>query len=112
QFADAFVMKGLSRAHENVIATVRGVQTKRRRHLGEIADDVIGLFLWGALIFLRRALDIDAVFVRPGKKKCLNSLLTLRPRNRIPHNHRVEMAEMRETVRVIDWGCNVEGHSS
>src|SRR5437660_1502885 len=96
EFAHALVMKRLGRAHENVIAAVLGIETKRRRHLFEVANDVIGLLLRCAVVPCGRARDVYAMLVSAGKEERLNSLLTLAARNRVSHDHRIEMAEMRE----------------
>src|SRR5881396_4154632 len=104
EFTHSFVMKRLSRAHEDVVTAMLCVQTKRGCHLLEIADDIIGLFLWRAIVALRGALDVNRVLVGAGKKKRLNTPLSLLTRNRVRYDHRVEMAEMREAVGVID-GC-------
>src|SRR5438477_10469799 len=102
-------MKWISRAHEDVIAAVGGIQPKRIGHLLEIADDVIGLLLRRAIVLLRRALDIDAVLVGAGEKKRFDSLLTFRTRNRVRYDHRIEMAEVRQAVSVVDGRGDVEG---
>src|SRR3989442_5729231 len=104
EFTHSFVMKRLSRAHEDVIATMLCVQTKRGGHLLEIADDVIGLFFGSAIMALGGALDVYPVLVGAGKKKCLNALLSLLTRNRVRYDHRIEMAQVRDAVGVID-GC-------
>src|SRR2546423_4241758 len=101
-------MKWISSAHEDVMAAMGCIQPKRVCHLLEIADDVIGLFLRSAIVLLRGALNIDAVFVGAGEKKCFDSLLAFRARNRIRHDHRIEMAEVRKAVGVVDGGCNVK----
>ena len=101
-------MKRVSRAHEDVITAIRCVQTERGGHLSEIADYVVGLFFGSAIVSLRRALDIDAVFVCASEKEGLNSLLPLRPRDRVGDNHRIEVTEMRQAVGVIDWSRDVE----
>src|SRR2546430_8916287 len=49
------VMKRLRRAHEDVVTTVFSIEPKRRRHLFEIADHIIGLFFRRAIIALRCA---------------------------------------------------------
>src|SRR5436309_273263 len=95
ELTHSFVMKRLRRAHENVITTMFSIETKRGCHLLEIADDIIGLFLWRAIVALRGALDVNPVFVGAGKKKRLNTLLSLLTGNRVRYDHRVEMAEMR-----------------
>src|SRR2546423_1685797 len=115
KMTDAF---GLDTAHggydifmrttENVIAAMRRIQPKRVCHLLEIANDVIGLFLRSAIVPLRGALNIDAVFVRAGEKKRLDSLLAFRARSCIRHDHRIEMAEMGKAVGVVDGGCDVK----
>src|SRR5207245_7867493 len=63
----------------------------------EIADDIIGLFLWRAIVALRGALDVNPVFVGAGKKKRLNTLLSLLTGNRVRYDHRVEMADRKST---------------
>src|SRR6185436_1412938 len=96
KLTDAFGVKGLSRAHENIEAAVRRVETKRRGHFGEVVDDVVGLFLGSASLALGGAFDVDAVFVGAGEKKCLDSLLSSLSRDRVRHDHRVEMTEVRQ----------------
>src|SRR5437588_2120863 len=102
-------MERLSRAHENVIAAMRGVEPKGRTHLLEITDDVIGLLFGRAMVFLGGTLDVDTVLVGAGEKESLNSLLPFLPRDCVGHDHRVQMTEMRETVCVVDRGRDVEG---
>src|SRR5437667_12872320 len=102
-------MKRLGRAHEDVVATVRGIKAESRGHLLEIADHVIRLFLRSAVVQLRCAFNVDAVFVGPGEKESLDSLLSLMTRDRVSHNHRVQVAQMRETVGVVDGRGDVEG---
>jgi hypothetical protein len=63
-------------AHEDVEATVRGVEAEGRGHSLEITNDVISLFFWGPIISLGGALDIDAMLIRSRKKKRFNSLLS------------------------------------
>ena len=75
KLAGTFIVKRTRRAHEDVIAAMRGIEAELCRHLREIADYVIGLFLRGAIVPLRGALDIDAVFVSTRQEKCFNSLL-------------------------------------
>src|SRR5437588_8426647 len=82
ELTDSFAMKRLRRTHEDVITAVFGIEPKRRRHLLEIADDIIGLFFRRAIVALRGALDVDPVLVGTGKKEPLNSLLSLLTRNR------------------------------
>ena len=101
-------MKRLGGAHEDVVAAVFGIQTKLARHLLEIADDVIGLFFRRASGFLCRALDVDAVFVSAGQEISFDAMLTFSARDRVGHDHRVEMTEVRKTVGVIDWCSDVE----
>src|SRR5437588_8923587 len=102
-------MKRLRRTHEDVITAVFGIEPKRRRHLLEIADDIIGLFFWRAIVALRGALDVDPVLVGAGKKERLNSLLPLLTRNCVRYDHRVEMAQVRQAVGIIDRCSYVEG---
>src|SRR5437879_5584366 len=106
------VMKRLRRAHEDVVTAVFSIEPKRRRHLLEIADNIIGLFFRRAIIALRCALDIYAMLIGTGKKERLNSLLSLLTRNRVRYDHRVEMAEMRQAVGVIDRCGDVESFHS
>src|SRR6185312_14257684 len=109
QLAHGLVMKRLGRAHEDVITTMRRVETERGGHLLEIIDDKIGLFLRRSLVSFGGSFDVDAVFVSAGEKECVDALLPLLTRDRVSHQHRVEMTEVRQTVRVID-GCGyVEG---
>ena len=89
---------------------MRGIQSKRGGHLREIANDIVSLFLRRAIVLLRGALDVDAVFVCAGDKESLDALLPFRSRNRIRHDHRVQMSEVRQAVGVIDGGGDVEGH--
>src|SRR5947207_11805533 len=96
-------MKRVSRAHEDVITAMLRVQTKRGCHLLEIADNIIGLFFRRTIIALRCALDIYAMLIGTGKKERLNSLLSLLTRNCVRYDHRVEMAQVRQAVGVIDW---------
>src|SRR5438874_10295855 len=110
QLANAFVVKRIRRAHEDVIAAMRGIQTKRRRHPCEIADDVVGLFFRRPIIFLSSTFDVDAVLICAGEKESLDALLPFRSRNRVRHNHRVQVPEVRQTVGVVDGGGDVEGH--
>ena len=102
-------MERLSRAHENVIAAMCRVEPKGRSHLLEIINDVVSLFFWRAIVSLRGALDVDAMLVGAGEKESLNSLLPFMPRDRVGHDHGVQMAEMRKAVRVVDGRRNVEG---
>src|SRR6185369_9981777 len=108
EFADALVMKGKGGAHEDVVTTVRSVETKLTRHLGEIADDVIGLFLRCSARLLSGALDVNSVFVRAGQEISLDASLSFRTCDRVSHDHRVEVTEMRQAVGVIDWCSDVE----
>ncbi len=101
-------MKRLRRAHEDVVTTVFSVEPKRGSHLLEIADNVISLFFRRAIITLRCALDVDPVLIGAGKKKRLNSLLSLLTRNRVRDDHRVQMTEVRQAVGVVDRRRDVE----
>src|SRR5689334_4637435 len=58
ELAHALVMKRLGGAHEDVVAAVGRVECKLVRHLFEITDNVIGLFLRRASGFLRGAFDV------------------------------------------------------
>src|SRR5882724_1693888 len=109
QFTDALGMKWLGGAHEDVIAAVRRIQAEGCGHLLEIADDVIGLFLRSAIVEFGRALNVYAVFVGAGQKKGFDALLSLTPRDQVSDNHRVQVAQMREAVGVIDGRGDVEG---
>src|SRR2546422_328407 len=86
ELTHAFVMKRLRGAHEDVVTTVFSIETKRRGHLLEIADDVIGLFFGSAIMALGGALDVNPVLVGAGKKKRLNTLLSLLTRNRVRYD--------------------------
>src|SRR5437762_13612872 len=77
EFTHSFIMKRLRRAHENVVTTVFSIETKRGCHLLEIADDIIGLLLWRAIVALRGGRDGNPVFVGPGENKRRNTLLSL-----------------------------------
>src|SRR5260370_1432955 len=101
-------MKRLSRTHENIVTAMRGVETKGRRHLLEIVNDIISLFFGRAMVPLRGAFDVDAVLVRSREKESLDPLLPLPAGNRIRHDHRVEMTKMRETVGVVDGRADGE----
>jgi len=91
KFTDALVMKGLSGAHEDVETAVRRVQAESRGHLCEVVDDKVRLFLRRAVVALGGPLDIDSVFVGAGEEKRFDSLLPLLARDRVRHNHRVQM---------------------
>src|SRR6185503_3241568 len=108
EFAHTLIMKGLGGAHEDVVAAVCGIETKLARHLREITDDVISLLLRRASGFLRGAFDVDTVFVGTGQEVGLDTALALRTRDRVGHDHGVEMTEMRKTVGVVDWCSDVE----
>src|SRR6266568_1473678 len=111
EFADPFVVKSLSRAHEDVVTTMPGIQPKSSGHLLEITDHVVGLLLRGAVVTRGGALDIYSVLVSAGKKEGFDSLLAFGARDRVRHDHRVQMTEMRQAVGVIN-GCGyVESHS-
>ena len=110
KLAGAFIVKRIRRPHEDVIAAMRSIQPKRRRHLREIADDVVGLFFRRPIIFLSSTFDVDAVLICAGEKESLDALLPFRSRNRVRHNHRVQVPEVRQTVGVVDGGGDVEGH--
>ncbi len=84
------------------------VQTEGRSHLLVIADNIIGLFLRRTIVAFGRALDIYAVLVGAGEKECINSLLSFVARDRVSHNHRVQVTKMRKAVGVIDWRGDVE----
>src|SRR4029078_11875478 len=66
ELPDTLVVKRLTRAHEDVVTAVCGVETKLGRHLLVVADDVIHLFLRRAAALRGGALDVDAVFVSSG----------------------------------------------
>src|SRR2546429_7572167 len=68
ELTHSLVVKCFRRAHENVIATVSSIEPKRRRHLLEIAANIIGLFFRRAICTLGRPLDIYAMFIGAGKK--------------------------------------------
>src|SRR5882724_10560545 len=102
ELADPFVMKRLAGAHQDIVATVLGVETKRGRHLFEVVDYIVSLLLWRAVISLRRALNIYSVLVSSGEKEGLDSLLSFAARDRVGHNHGIEVADMRQAVGVID----------
>ncbi len=102
-------MEWISRAHEDVVTAVFSIETEGCGHLLVIADDVVRLFLRSALVEFRGTLNVDAVFVGAGEKERLDSLLPLMTRDRISHNHRVQVTQMREAVGVIDWCGDVEG---
>src|SRR6185436_18599389 len=108
ELADAFVMKRLGGAHEDIVATVRSVEGKLTRHLVVITNDVVGLLFRCTAGFLRSAFDVDAVFVGAGQEVSLDAALSLRPRDRVSHDHRVEMTEMRQAVGVVNWCSDVE----
>src|SRR5438128_3087491 len=110
QFADTLAVKRLGRAHEDVITAMLCVESKGGSHFFEIADHVVRLLFWRAIIFVGSTLDIDPVLVRAREKKSFNSLLTFRARNRIRHDHRIEMTKMRQTVGVVDGRGDVESH--
>jgi hypothetical protein len=90
---------------------VRRVEAKCRGHLLEISDYVVSLFLRGAVIFLRGAFDIDAMLIGSGQEKSFDSLLSFLTGNRVRHDHRVEMPEVRQAVGVINRCGDVEGHA-
>src|SRR6185436_11534039 len=102
QLACTFVVKRVGGAHEDIETTVPGVEAKGGGHALEITNDVVSLFFGSAIISLGGALDIDAMLIRSGKKERFNSLLSFLTSDRIRHNHRVEMPEVWQAVRVID----------
>ena len=104
-------MKRVSRPHEDVEATMRRVEAKRRSHSLEVANHVVGLFFRRAVISLGSALDIDAMLVRAGKKEGFDSFLSFLTGDRVGHNHRVEMPEVWQAVGVINRSGDVESHS-
>ena len=102
-------MKRFGGAHENVVAAVFGVEAKLRSHALEIIDHVISLLLRRSAAAFGSALDVYTMFISAGKEIGFDSLLSLVTRNRVGHDHRVEMTEVRQAVRVIDGGGDVEG---
>jgi hypothetical protein len=66
EFTDALIVERFAGAHEYVVATMFGVETKLASHLFEIADYIIRLFLWRATVSLRGALNVYAVLVCAG----------------------------------------------
>src|SRR6185369_15506144 len=108
ELAHALVMKRLGGAHEDIVAAVCGVEAKLARHLLVITDNVIGLLLRRASGLLRGALDVDAVLVGAGQEISLDTALTFCTRDRVCHDHRVEMTKVWKTVGVVDWCSDVE----
>src|SRR5205085_8023105 len=86
---DAFFMKRIGRAHEDVVAAVFRVQSKLGSHLLEIADNVIGLLLRRAPITRRGTLYVDSVLVRARQEEGLETTLPFVTRHAIGHHHSV-----------------------
>jgi hypothetical protein len=94
--------------HEDVVTAMFGVETKLARHLLEVIDYVVCLLLWRSACFLSCAFDVDAVFVSARKKVGFDAALSLGARNRVSHDHRVKMTEVRQTVGVVNWCSDVK----
>src|SRR4029077_8383492 len=103
------VVKRRRRSHENVVPAVRCIKAERGSHLLVVTDDVFRLLLWRPSGSLGRALNIYSVLVCAGEEKGFDPLMPFVTRHSIGHNHRVKMTKVRKTVRVIDWGCDVDG---
>jgi len=101
-------VKRFSRAHEDVVAAMLGIQTKLRRHLLEVIDDVVRLFFGRAAGAFGCPLDVDTVLISAGKKKRLDRLLALMARDCVRHDHRIKVTEMWQAVGVVNRSRDVE----
>src|SRR6185503_2530654 len=108
KLTDAFRVKRSSGSHEDVVAAVRGVERKLRRHPLVVIDYVISLLLRCSSGAFSRALDVYAVLVGSGKEIGLYPALLFVAMHSIRNDHRIEMTEMRQTVGVVDGSCDVE----
>src|SRR6266498_4469833 len=109
ELCNTLVVKRLRRSHEDVVATMGCIQAKRSSHLFVVTDDVIRLLLWRPSGSLGCALNVDSMLICAGEEEGFDPLLPFVTRHSIRHDHRVKMTEVGKTVRVIDWGCDVEG---
>src|ERR1043165_8106213 len=101
-------MKRLGRAHEDVVAAMLCVQSELAESLFEVGDDLISVLFRRDALKLSVALNIDSVLVGSRQKVGLVSALTVVASQAISDNRRIETAQMREAVCVIDWSCDVK----
>src|SRR3712207_3367668 len=105
-------MKGSCGSHKDVVAAVRRVQVEHTVLLFEVVCDAACLLAWGDAFALGYALDVDAVLVRACQEEGLKPSLPLVAFETVGDDCRVETAQVRLPVDVVDRCRNVESFHS
>src|SRR5687767_14500542 len=108
EMLDAFVMKRLRGPHENIVSAAFRIESEIREHSFQLTRDIVSLSLRRAALALGSALYVDAVFVGAGQEIDVKPALLLIPVNGVRHYGCIQMAEVRQAIRVIDRGCDVK----
>ena len=88
------------------------VQTELAESFFEACDDFVSILLWRYPSTLREPLYIYPVLVRSRQKVGFITTLTVMTLQAIRDNRRIETAQMREAVGVVDRRCDVKSFHS
>ena len=102
-------MERLSCPHKDVVTAVFGIKSEIVKHPFEFAGNIVDLFFGRPAVFIRFALDVYPMFVGAGQKICIKSSLPFVAPDRVRHDGRVQMTEVRQAVRIVNRRCYIEG---
>src|SRR5215471_10934059 len=103
EFLYAALVPGLSGADEIVVSDVHPI-----KETAKFSGNLINPFLWRYLGSGGRALNVDAMLIRPGQKKRVVAEHALAARDGVAHNTGISVPNVRARVHVKNRRCNIK----